>query len=349
MILKVVFRLKPTNNCEKLFFVRIVNGLITNLLLIHPLPKMSVNTQTSYADYNFSNLDELIVATDPQNGNYVIQLYGNIFIHQKPGQAGAITAYQTDTKGKLHIIDNIVSNCAVSQLSVSADGRFFGFLTNDGDLTSAYVYFLNTQDNSMDITYSWSYKNCLAPTLFFSANGHFAVFSPCAEKIHIQPLYTPNPEVVFEAPAELTQPSDSNYLVCAQGIDYLVWLQPHGHLKVIDLVAGQKPTEWLLSTDDTALLPTKDSNCMFYNNYVIHIHNPSEKAAHDRAKITILAISSISQTVRTVSKFSFPEIGGYTWCKVNSDGQSITLHNRDKNHETRMSVLLPEIITSFSD
>ncbi len=301
----------------------------------------------------FTSLNELMMTTDPQNGNYVIQLYGNTFIHQKPGIAGLVpgtlTAYQTDKVGKLHFIAEISAEPYISQLSVSADGRYFAFITNDGDLTSAYVYFLDTQDNLMDIVYSWSYKYCATPTLFFSANGQFAIFSPCAEKLHIQPLYTDGPEVIFEAPAELTQHRDSNYLVCAQGPDYLVWLEPNGNLKVIDLVAGQQPDEWSLTDDNNVWLPTEDSSCMFYNNYVIHIHNPSEHpATAAKAKITILAVNSISQTVRTVSKFSFPELG-HTWCKVNSDGQSITLHNRHKNGETRMSALLPEIITNFTD
>lgn len=297
----------------------------------------------------FTSLNDLMMTTDPQNGNYVIQLYGNTFIHQKPGIAGlvpgTITAYQTDKEGKLHIIAEISAEQYISQLSGSADRRYFAFITNDGELTSAYVYFLDTQDNSMDIAYSWSYKYCVTPTLFFSANGQFTVFSPCAEKLHIQPLYTDGLEVIFEAPAKPTQHSDSNYLVCAQGPDYLVWQQPSGHLKVIDLVAGQQPAEWSLADDDSVWLPTENSSCMFYNNYVIHIHNPSEQSA---AKITILAVNSIAQTVRTVSKFSFPELG-HTWCKVDSDGQSITLHNRHKNGETRMSALLPKIITNFTD
>jgi len=305
------------------------------------------NTNTN-STRQFASLNELMMTTDPQNGNYVIQLYGNTFIHQKPGITGLcpgiITAYQSDKQGKIHFIAEISAEPYISQLSVSADGRYFAFITNDGDLTSAYVYFLDTQDNSMDIAYSWSYKYCAIPALFFSANGQFAVFSPCAEKIHIQPLYTDGPEVIFEAPIG-TQPSNLNYLVAVQGTDYLLWQQPSGHLKVIDLVAGQQPAEWSLAADDSVWLPIEDSNCMFYNNYVIHIHNPSEQSA---SKITILAVNSISQSVRTVSKFSFPELG-HTWCEVNSDGRSLTLYNNHKHRETRMSALLPEIITNFSD
>jgi hypothetical protein len=302
-------------------------------------------TATSTDECQFASLDELIAATDPQNGNYVIQLYGNILIHQKPGQPGAITAYQTDTKGKLHFIADVVSDCSVSQLSVSADGRYFGFIANDGDLTTANVYFLDTIDKTIDVAYSWSYTYCAAPTLFFSVNGQFVVFSPYADKLYIQPLYTSEPEVVFEALATETQPCNSCRLVYAQGPDYLVWQQPSGKLVVIDLVAGQQPAEWPLRADDNTWLPTKDSYCMFYNNYVIHIHNPSEQS---NAKITILAVNSISQSVKLMIKFAFPELG-HTWFEINSCGKSLTFHNNHKHRETRMSVLLPEIITNFID
>lgn len=302
-------------------------------------------TTTANDEYNFSSLDELMATMDPQNGNYVIQLYGNILIHQKPGQHGAITAYQTDTKGKLHFVSGVVSDCAVSQLSVSADGRYFGFIANDGDLTTAYVYFLDTIDKIIDVVYSWSYTYCVAPALFFSLNGQFAMFSPYADKLYIQPLYTSEPEVAFEAPATGTQPGNSSWLVCAQGPDYLVWQQPSGKLVVIDLITGQQPSEWPLGADCTNWLPTKDSYCLFYNNYVIHIHNPSEQS---KAEITILAVDSISQSVRQMIKFEFPELGR-TWCELNSCGKSLTFHNNHKHRETRMSVLLPEIITNFSD
>jgi len=320
---------------------------------------MSVNTTTFHnIKSSYASLGELLAATDPKNGNYVIQLYGNTFIHQKPisenntdnGSEGTITAYQTDNQGNLHFIADIISNQMVSQLSVSADGRYFGFLTNNNDLTTGYVYFLDTITTSMEVVYSWSYKHCPATTLFFSQNGQFVVFSPYAGKLHVQALYTDKPDVIFEVPATLSETPNINYLIAAEGPDYLVWWLPSGHLRVIDLVAGQQPAEWTLAADDSKWLPTKDSSCMFYNNYIIHIHNHSEQPdTATKAKITILAVSSISQTVRTVSKFSFPEIGGYTWCEVNSDGQSITLHNRHKNGETRMSALLPEIITNFTD
>jgi hypothetical protein len=297
----------------------------------------------------FDNLDELMAATNPETGNYVIQLYGNIFIHQKPSvtnnssiEKATLTAYQTDKQGRLHFIAEICAEPQINQLSVSADGRYFGFITNNWQLTTAYVYFMDTQDNSMDIAYSWSYKYTANSVLFFSVNGQFAVFSPCAEKMHVQPLYVPGPEVVLEAPAGIHLQSAFHNLVIAQCNDYMVWLQPTGQLAVIDMISGQQPAQW---PETNIWLPVNYDSCVFYNNYLVYTHQPDKQSL---SVITILGINNITRTVSVVKKFKFPEFGA-TWGVPDLDGKSVMLHNFHKHRETRMATLLPEITTHFHD
>lgn len=291
----------------------------------------------------FANLAELIASTDPQSGNYVIQLYGNIFIHQKPcteSKHASLKAYQTDNQGGLHFIANISSGQKISQLSVSADGRFFGFIEKNGDHTEGYVYYLDTLDSSMDIAYSWSYKYAPNAVLFFSTNGEFTIFSPCATRMHVQPLYSPEPEQVFDA-HDVSQSSQNQFISVALGMDYLIWIQPNGRLIVIDLIFGQEPQQW---SSDIQLKPL-NSCCVYYNNYLTHIHSKDEK---ESAEITVLAFNTISRTILVANQFVFQN-PGTTWCVPDPDGKSITLYNTYKHCETRMSVILPEIITSFDN
>ena len=81
-----------------------------------------MNTYTSIQENvnnpEYSNLSELMAATDIKTGNYVLPLYGfKTFIHQKPNtengihstntNCAKITAYQTDNQGLLHFIADV--------------------------------------------------------------------------------------------------------------------------------------------------------------------------------------------------------------------------------------------------
>lgn len=295
----------------------------------------------------FSNLIELMAATDIKTGNYVLPLYGfKTFIHQKPSvdsNQAMLTAYQTDNQGRLLFIADIYIGQYISQLSVSADGRYFGFITIDDGITTSYVYYLDVIAREMEVTHSWSYTYCPNPKLFFSLNGQFAIFSPGANKLQVQSLYSDEPEVVFVAPTDNSNTINqmaANPISVALGYDYLVWLQSTGNLSVIDLISDQQPTEW----DATNIqLKTNFTSCMFYNNYLVHIHHKDEKSP---ATIALLQINPIIRVVTVSNQFEFPE-SGTTCCIPSLDGKSITLHNYYKHLETCMSVLLPEIATRF--
>lgn len=309
---------------------------------------METPTDSSTNPHQYANLTELLASTDITAGNYVLPLYGvKIFIHQKPstnGNNAKITAYQTDNENKLHYIADVYDGQYVSQLSVSADGRYFGFITMDDGITTGYVYYLDVLAREMDVAHSWSYTHCPNPILVFSPNNQFAIFSPGTNKLQIQSLYSDSSEVVFEASAEdATSASlmSSNPISIALGYDYLVWIQSTGKLVVIDLIANHQPIEW--PATNIQLAPNFNS-CMFYNGYLIHIHHKEEKSA---ATISLLQINPISRTVLIRNQFEFPELG-QTICVPSLDGKSITIHNYHKNRETRMSMLLPEITTQVS-
>jgi hypothetical protein len=312
----------------------------------------SIQESSNQAEY--SNLAELMAATDIKTGNYVLPLYGfKIFIHQKPSTGNTnntdstkdniakITAYQTDNQGSLHFIDDIYVGQYVSQLSISADGRYFGFITIDDGITTGYVYYLDVLAREIDIAHSWSYIYCPNPKLVFSQNGQFAIFSPGANKLQIQSLYSDEPEAVFETSAEETTNGTlmaANLISLALSYDYLVWMQSTGKLVVIDLVADQRPTEW---PDINIQLAPNFASCMFYNDYLVHIYHNDEKSA---ATISLLQINQIIRTVSVSNQFEFPELG-QTWCVLSMDGKSITLHNYHKHRETRMFIELPKITT----
>ena len=315
-----------------------------------------INNQENRYSQEYYNLVELLAVTDITVGNYVLPLYGaKIFIHQKPSptdspassqinNSAKITAYQTDNKGRLHFIADVYEGQYVSQLSVSADGRYFGFISMEDGITTGYVYFLDVLASEMEVAHSWSYTHCLNPVLVFSPNNQFAIFSPGTNKLHAHSLYSDSSEVVFETSAEDTTIAglmSSNKISLALGYDYLVWMQSTGKLVVIDLVANHLPTEW--PATNIQLAPNFNS-CMFYNGNLIHIHHKDEKSA---ATISLLPINPITRTVMISNKFEFPELS-QTWCVLSMDGKSITLHNYHKHRETRMSVLLPEITTPVS-
>ena len=310
----------------------------------------NVNILAETTNYEFANLNELLAATNPQTGNYVIQLYGNIFIHQKPSidstnvNNAKITAYQTDKKGMLHFIDNIYVGQYVSQLSVSSNGRYFGFITIKDGQTTGYVYYLDVLAREMDIAHSWSYTNSPNPALFFSVNGQFAIFSPGVNKLQIQSLYSDEPEVVFETPTDNCNRTQmpSNPISVALGNDYLVWLQSNSKLSVIDLVSDKQPVQW---PETNIWLPANYDSCVFYNNYLVYTHQPDSQSL---SVITILGINNISMTVSIIKQLKFPELGA-TWCVPNEDGKSVMLHNFHKHRETIMATLLPEITTHFHD
>ena len=308
------------------------------------------NSTTTTRCEQFPNLSELLAVTDIRKGNYVLPLYGgNIFIHQKPSadsnddNNAKITAYQTDNHGALHFIAVVHTSQIISQLSVSADGRYFGFIAIDDGITTGYVYFLDVLAREMEVAHSWSYTYCPNPKLFFSPNSQFAIFSPGANKLQVQSLYSDDPEVVFVAPTDNSNTINqmaANPISVALGNDYLVWIQSTGSISVIDLVADQQPTEWAATNIQ---LNTNFTSCTFYNNYLVHIYHKDEKSP---ATISLLQINPITRVVLVSSQFEFPELGAT--CSIPSlDGKSITLHNYYKHLETRMSVLLPEIATRF--
>ena len=317
-----------------------------------------MNTYTSIQENvknpEYSNLSELMATTDIKTGNYVLPLYGfKTFIHQKPNtengihstntNCAKITAYQTDNQGLLHFIADVYEGQYVGQLSVSTDGRYFGFITMDDGITTGYVYYLDVLAKEMDVVHSWSYTHCPNPRLIFSQNSQFAIFSPGTNKLQVQSLYSDEPEVIFDASAADTTGAgiiSSNPISLALGYDYLIWMQSTGKLVVIDLIANRPPTEW---QDINIHLEINFTNCMFYNDYLVHIYYKDEKSA---ATISLLQINSISRTVFIINKFEFPELGD-TWCIPSLDGKSITLHNYHKHRETRMSMLLPQITTSI--
>ena len=296
----------------------------------------------------YANLAELLASNDITVGNYVLPLYGfKIFIHQKPsanGNNAKITAYQTDNHNKLHFIADVYEGQYVSQLSVSADGRYFGFISMEDGITTGYVYFLDVLAREMDVAHSWSYTHCPNPVLVFSQNNEFAIFSPGANKLQVQSLYSDESEVILEAPNDDNGNCllmSSNPISLTLGYDYLVWMQSTGKLVVIDLVADQQPTEW---PDINITLQRNFASCMFYKDYLIHIHHKDEKSA---ATISLLQINPITRTMMISNQFEFSELG-QTWCVPSMDGKSITLHNYHKYRETRMTMLLPEITTPVS-
>jgi len=306
--------------------------------------------------HKYYNLAELLAATDIRTGNYVLPLYGcKIFIHQKPSSAitngsnnnnnsALITAYQTDNQGRLHFIADIHVGQWVSQLSVSADGRYFGFITIDDGITTGYVYYLDVLASEMDVAHSWSYTNSPNPKLVFSTNGQYAIFSPCTNKLQVQSLYSTKPEVVFEATAEDWTTGalmSVNAISMALGYDYLVWMQSTGKLVVIDLIADLQPAEW--PANNIQLEPNFVS-CMYLNDCLIHIY---QKNYQSSTMISILQINPITRTVLISNQFEFPE-PGVPCCIPSINGKSITLHNYHKHRETCMSVVLPEITTSVN-
>jgi hypothetical protein len=304
---------------------------------------MDNQTDALTNDNQYANLAELLASTDITVGNYVLPLYGaKIFINQKLSNTNdnnaKISAYQTDNQNRLHFIADIYEGQYVSQLSVSADGRYFGFITMDDGITTGYVYYLDVLAKEMDVAHSWSYKNCHNPRLVFSQNSQFVIFSPGANKLHTQSLYCDEPEVIFEASAEDT--TSTCPISLALGYDYLVWIQSTGKLVVIDLVAAHLPTEW--SATNIQLAPNFDI-CMYLNDYLVHIYRKNEQSA---ATISLLQINPISRKVFIINQFEFPELG-HTWCFPSMDGKSITLQNYHKHLGTQMTMLLPQITTSI--
>ena len=241
-----------------------------------------------------STIQELVASTNPSMEDYVVELYGNIYIHQCQ-TTKSIIAYQQDTQGRLHLIDTICNGYSVQQLSVVSDGRHFAFITyysqpdtGSQQIGEACVYYLDTITNTMECVKTWPIHSVgeleIPQTtmilLFFSLNGKFVVFTD-NNTLHIQSLYTDDTEHRINMACSVDDDewedlgnSQPNGFI--QGSDYLLWYNPAGHLAIVDLFSNDRVESYNLS--DSIKLESAHIGCWLYNDYLIHV-NPKTNYA----------------------------------------------------------------------
>jgi hypothetical protein len=278
----------------------------------------------------------LVASTNPTMGDYVVELYGNTYIHQCQ-TSGSIIAYQQDIHGKLYLIDTICRGQQVQQLSAASDGRHFAFITYDSQpetntqqIGDAYVFYLDTINKCIEQVYTWpihSVGELVTPQapgvlLFFSLNGKFAVFAD-SNMLHIQALYTDDTEhrinmsCSVEGDWEDLGCSQSNGFI--QGSDYLLWHKPSSHLAMVDLLSDGRVEQHNLSP--SIQLESAHLGCWLHNDYLIHV-NPKTLCAD---------IYHVNPVEHTVTRTESIDIGQTTavQCALGPDSQSVILHYAD--------------------
>lgn len=280
-------------------------------------------------------IKDLVDSTNPTQGNYVVELYGNTYIHQCQ-TSGSIIAYQQDNLGKLHMIDTICEGLQVQQLSAASDGRHFAFITYDSQpevgtqrIGDAYVYYLDTFNNTMECVKMWSIQSDVEPEmpsqysmaiLFFSLNGKFAVFADSCNTVHVQSLYTDDTEhciyivcMVDDEWVDLGNTQPTRFIL---GSDYLLWYKPSGHLAIIDLMSDGRVEYHNMSP--TIQLESAHFGCWLHNDYLIHV-NPKTLC------VDIYHVSSVEHTATLVESI---DVGHSTsvHCTHGPDSQSLILH-----------------------
>jgi hypothetical protein len=283
-----------------------------------------------------STIHDLVASTNPTQGDYVVELYGNTYIHQNP-QSGSIMAYQQDNQGKLHLIDTICDGLLVQQLSCASDGRHFAFITyysqpetNTQQIGDASVYYLDTFANSIEQVHSWpihSVGELVTPQaqgvlLFFSLNGKFAVFAD-GNILRIQSLYTDDAEyrinmscTVEDGWEDLGNSNPSGFIL---GSDYLLWHKPSGHLAMVDLLSDGRVEQHNLSP--SIQLETKHLGCWLHNDYLIHV-NPKTHCAD------IYHVNPVEHTAALVDTITIGHPASIH-CAPGPDSQSVILHYAD--------------------
>jgi hypothetical protein len=278
----------------------------------------------------FATIQDLVSATNPALGDYVVELYGNTYIHQNP-QVGSITAYQQDRAGRLHIIEDICAGLQVSQLSTSSDGRHFAFIAMDpaspgnGDV---YVYYLNTINSEFEVAISWSMESTSA-IVFFSLDGKYAMFSDGQSRLEVKSLYTDDPVKIYHVPPSYDEDGsdwvdigpqppikNSGFLL---GSDYLLWHMPSGHLAMIDLLPDGQVSHWQLTP--TVKLTKPAYECWLHNDYLIYVNSGTRS-------VDIYYVNPLEHTVS--QKESIPILTyGPVWCTFGPDSGSVIMHYLD--------------------
>jgi hypothetical protein len=283
-------------------------------------------------------IQELVSSTNPTQGDYVVELYGNTYIHQNQ-QAGSITAYQQDNLGKMHLIDTICGGQLVQQLSGAVDGRHFAFITyypqpeiSTLQIGDASVYYMDTLTNTMECVHSWPIHSVGelgasqahgAAMLFFSLNGKFAIFAD-GYTMHIQSLYTDDAErrisMSYSVEDEWEDLGNSQPSGFIQGSDYLLWWKPSGHLAMIDLLSDGRVEYYPLSPS-IQLESANLSGCWLHNDYLIHV-NPKTLCAD------IYHVNPIEHTMTRTESIAI-EQPNTIQCTSGPDSQSVILHYAD--------------------
>ncbi len=281
-----------------------------------------------------SNIQELVASTNPAMGDYVVELYGNTYIHQCQ-TSGSIIAYKQDIRGKLHLIDTICSDQQVQQLSAASDGRHFAFIAYDSQpetdthqIGDAYVYYLDTINKCIEQVYTWpiyTIKDLGMPQvpcllLFFSMNGKFAVFADSNHTMHIQSLYTDDTERCINMACSVE--GDWEVLGCShpagfiQGSDYLLWHNPSGHLAMVDLLSNGHVEHHTLSP--TIQLESAHLGCWLHNDYLIHV-NPKTKC------VDIYHVNPVEHIITLVESVDIGRTSRVQ-CAPGPDSQSVILN-----------------------
>lgn len=284
-----------------------------------------------------STIQELVASTNPVGGDYVVELYGNTYIHQCQ-TSGSIIAYQQDTQGKLHLIGIICSDQQVQQLSAASDGRHFAFIAYDSQpetdthqIGDAYVYYLDTINMCIEHAYTWpiytindmGMSRTPKVLLFFSMNGKFAVFADSNHTMYIQSLYTDDAE--YRINMACTVDDEWEVLGCSnttgfiQGSDYLLWHNPSGHLAMVDLLSEGRVEHHTLSP--TIQLESAHLGCWLHNDYLIHI-NPKTRCAD------IYHVNPVGHTITLVESIDIGRTSRVQ-CAPGPDSQSVVLHYSD--------------------
>lgn len=277
----------------------------------------------------FATINELVSATNPAMGDYVVELYGNTYIHQNP-QSGSITAYQQDHNGRLHVIEDLCVGMRVSQLSTSSDGRHFAFIAfdtaNPGN-GEVYVYYLNTIDSEFEVAMSWSMESTSA-IVFFSMDGKYVMFSDGQSRLEVKSLYTDDPAKIYFVPSSYGEddnewidigPSPTGMSGFMLGSDYLLWHMPSGHLAMIDLLPDGQISHWQLTPSVKLNQPTVE--CWLYNDYLIHFNSLTNA-------VDIYRINTLEHTVTLTESIPISKCG-FAQCSHGPDSQSVTLHYLD--------------------
>jgi hypothetical protein len=283
-----------------------------------------------------STIQELVASTNPIMGDYVVELYGNTYIHQCQ-TSGSIIAYKQDIRGKLHLIGIICNDLQVQQLSASSDGRHFAFIAYDSQpdtdtlqIRDAYVYYLDTIDMCIEQAYTWpiytindmGMSQSPKVRLFFSMNGKLAVFAD-SNMLHIQSLHTDDAE--HRINMACTIEGEWEDLGCSHpsgfmlGSDYMLWHNPSGHLAMVDLLSNGHVEHYTLSP--TIQLESTHLGCWLHNDYLIHV-NPKTLCAD------IYHVNPVEHIVTMVESIVIDR-SGFVQCTPGPDSQSVVLHYAD--------------------